>query len=83
VPARLAFRQLSEARRLVLAGMGVNTWEAGIFAQAGVYSFMEFKDGETKEKTKTRGFKIATPREFFLNDVRNGWRNGVPVIPGP
>jgi hypothetical protein len=61
---------------------GADVSEAGIFVMAGIYSFMEFKDGKTKENTKTRGFKIATPREYLLEDVRKAWRQRLETIDG-
>jgi hypothetical protein len=57
--------------------------EAGVFVMAGIYSFFEMKNGKAKENTKTRGFKIATPREYLLDDVRKAWRQRQKTIEGP
>jgi hypothetical protein len=57
--------------------------EAGVFVMAGIYPFFEMKDGKPNANTKTRGFKIETPHEYLLNDVRKAWRQKQSVIEGP
>jgi hypothetical protein len=50
---------------------------------AGIYSFIELKEGVVKENTKTRGFKLERPRDYLMNEVRRGTRaNASPLAGG-